>query len=92
MTTVTKGGQGARTYGEQNLGIPRVLMCTCLHSEAVGTDTCCIRFQITCVRSTQLVLVNFCKFKWFHPIYPVTRSKVATVINIEKLYIERSQW
>ena len=33
MTTVTKGGQGARTYGEQNLGIPRVLMCTCLHSK-----------------------------------------------------------
>ena len=27
MTMVTEGGQDARTYGEQNLGIPRVLMC-----------------------------------------------------------------
>ena len=37
MTMVTEGGQGVGTYGEENLGRPRVLMCAYLHSEAVGT-------------------------------------------------------
>ena len=79
MTTVTEGGQGARTYGEQNLGIPRVLMCTCLHSKALGTATRCIRFEITHVRSTWIILVIFCMYKWLHPVSP--RSHVPTVVE-----------
>ena len=79
MTTVTEEGQGARTYDEQNLGIPRVLMCTCLHSKALGTATRCIRFEITRVRSTWITLVSLCMYKWLHPAPP--RSNIPTVVK-----------
>ena len=95
MMMVIEEGRGAGTYGPGGSRTQEYLEYLCVHAYTVRhsePDTRCIRFEITRVRSTQLVLVNFCKYKWFHPIYPVTRSQVATVINIEKQNIERSQW
>ena len=84
---VIEEGRGAGTYGPggaelRNISSTYVCMRTPRGSRNLTHVV--LGLRITHVRSTQLIRVHLCKYKWFHSIYPVTHSQVANVINIER--------